>query len=248
MSKPVDMSVLERHEKRALAFSGGKDSLACVYLLADRLPDLTVYHVDTGDFLPETRAVVQGIERVAPRFVRIETDAAAWMAENGMPSDLLPFASHAVGRMVGQERVKLSARYDCCFANVMWPLYERIKADGNTLLIRGTKRCDEARFPAYSGDVIDGVEVFHPIEDWSDEDVWEYLQSVGAKPSLAYERVRRSMDCARCPAWWSEGRGAYLKQHHPQMFADYQGRLATVYSGLDGSLRSLAAELEAVHG
>ena len=44
--------------KTALQFSGGKDSLACIHLMRSHWDTLTVYHVDTGDLLPEVREIV----------------------------------------------------------------------------------------------------------------------------------------------------------------------------------------------
>ena len=72
------MTPLDRHGRGALQFSGGKDSLALVYLLRPQWDRLTLYHVDTGDLLPEVREIVDTVEAMVPDFRRIETDAKAW--------------------------------------------------------------------------------------------------------------------------------------------------------------------------
>jgi len=69
------MTPLDRHGRGALHFSGGKDSLALVYLLRPSWERLTLYHVDTGDLLPEVREIVDMVEGMVPDFRRIETDA-----------------------------------------------------------------------------------------------------------------------------------------------------------------------------
>lgn len=239
----IDLSALNRHTKMALSVSGGKDSLACVYLLREHLQRLTVYHVDSGDFLPETLEIVRHVEAMAPNFVRITTDVEGWIGANGIPSDLVPYSSHPIGRALDQAGSPLSSRYDCCFANVMWPLLERVRADGATLLIRGTKTSDVKRLPTKTGDVIEGVEVLHPIQDWLDEDVLAYLRSVGAPISRTYQTVMNSLDCATCSAWWSEGRAAYLRQYHPALLEKYSERLLKVHSEIRGSLGLLKAEM-----
>lgn len=240
--------MIENHEKIALSFSGGKDSTACVYLLRDHLDRMTVYHVDTGDYLPETIAVVAEVERMVPHFVRIKTDALAWTEQYGLPSDLVPYGSHPIGRACGQATEKLVSRYDCCFANVMWPLYERVKADGCTLLIRGTKAADVPVLPVGHGAVMDGIELWYPIQAWSDSDVLAYLDEVGAPRSRVYDYGCNSVDCARCSGWWTEGRGAYLKQHHPALFVDYKARLTRVQRALAPVLRTLENEGDVVNG
>lgn len=234
---------LARHERIALSFSGGKDSLACVYLLRPFLDRITVYHLDTGDLLPEVHAVVAHVKAMAPHFVLVRTDAHAWMAAHGLPTDLLPHSSHVIGQAMG-EGVRLVGRYDCCYANLMLPLFQRIRDDGNTLLIRGTKRVDMPRLPKANGDSGDGVEIMLPIQDWSHQQVFDYLREQGAPINPIYDHVTNSPECASCPAWWSERRAAYLRDRHPQRFALYRERMRVVMSQLDAPLIALAREVK----
>jgi phosphoadenosine phosphosulfate reductase len=241
----MDTSPLDRHSRIALMFSGGKDSLACVYLLRPHLDRITLYHLDTGDQLPETRTVVDHVQDFAPRFVTIKRDVGAWIAENGMPTDLLPYDAHPIGRAIGEARFPLVARYDCCWANLMGPAYERVRDDGNTLLIRGTKSADMARLPASNGQTVDGMELFYPVQDWSHADVLAYLAEAGAPISPFYSHAENGPECATCPAWWGERRNAYLRDRHPALHAVYRARLAAVAGAIAGPLAALNAELSA---
>lgn len=238
----IDTSSLDRHEKIALSFSGGKDSLACVYLLSPYLDRITIYHLDTGDLLPEVRDVVRHVEGFAPNFIRIQGDVDAWIAEHGLPTDLLPHSAHVIGQAMGEHGAHLVPRYMCCYANLMQPLFERICADGNTLLIRGTKGADMKRLPTRSGDMEGGIELFLPLSGWSHDQVFAYLRSVGAPVSRIYDHVTNSPECARCSAWWGEKRAAYLKQHHPEIWTEYAARLRVVMGEIIGPLRALQAE------
>lgn len=239
----IDLSPLHRHERIALAFSGGKDSLAVVYALRPHLDRLTVYHMDTGDLLPEIRETVAHVRSFAPSFVHVQGDVGAWIAENGLPTDLLPFSAHEVGRMAGQENVRLVPRYRCCFTNLMAPLWQRIKADGITLVIRGTKNCDLKRHPTQDGETHDGVELWYPLAGWSHDQVFAYLKEVGAPTNRIYETMTNAPECARCSAWWGEGRAAYLRKYHPDLFRDYVGRLRAVTSEIIASVNNLNREL-----
>src|SRR6266568_5571473 len=147
-ARMIDLSPLDHHERVGLSFSGGKDSLAVLYLLRDHLDHINVYSLDTGDLMPETRAIVAQVKSMCPNFVRIQGDVRSWIAEHGLPTDLLPYSTHGVGVAAGQSGAKLVTRYQCCFINLMWPTWDRIKADGNTLCIRGTKMADMERHPA----------------------------------------------------------------------------------------------------
>lgn len=239
------MSPLDRHERSAaLAFSGGKDSLACVELLRDQLHRLTIYHLDTGDQLPEQQASVAYVERIAPHFVRVRTDVRDWIGRNGLPSDLVPYASHPIGRELGQERVAIVPRYDCCWSNIMLPLQERMQADGCTLIIRGTKRADMPRLPLESGQSANGMELWLPLEDWTDADVLAFLHAREVPIPPYYDAgLHGAPDCAHCTAWWNEGRGAYLKTHHPEVYAAYRAGLETILHALGEPMRWLNREL-----
>ncbi|WP_295145110.1 hypothetical protein [uncultured Reyranella sp.] len=135
----VDMSPIERHERIGLHFSGGKDSLALLYLLRSHWGRLTVYHADAGDLLPETREIVGAVEAMVPSFVRINTDSRAWRRANGLPSDIVPWSCTPMGRAFkGGGTVPLVDRFACCRASIWEPMYERARADGVTLEIIGT--------------------------------------------------------------------------------------------------------------
>jgi len=235
---------LARHERIALSFSGGKDSLACVHLLRDYLDAITIYHVDTGDLLPEMRDSVARVAAFAPRFVYIETDVADWIARHGLPTDLLPYAAHPVGYGYGQARTPLVPRYDCCWHNLMFPLFERVKTDGNTMLIRGTKRADSTRLPAYDGEIHHGIELYYPIETWSHRQVFDFLEDQGVPIPRVYENAVNSPECATCSAWWGEKRARYLKKYHPGLFEIYDARLQLVIDEVAPVLAQLRQEAE----
>jgi 3'-phosphoadenosine 5'-phosphosulfate sulfotransferase (PAPS reductase)/FAD synthetase len=236
------MSPLERHEKVALCFSGGKDSLACVHLLREYLDRVTVYHLDTGDLLPEMRESVARVEAFAPNFVRVRTDVSAWIVTHGLPTDLLPYGNHPVGYALGHATAALVSRYDCCWSNLMGPLYARVRADGNTLVVRGTKYIDMPHLPATDGQVVEGLEIYLPLLDWTHEQVFAFLRREGVQLPRVYDYVVNSPECARCSAWWGEGRAAYLKKYHPELWAEYDARLQVVIDAIAPSLALLRHE------
>lgn len=241
----IDLAPLARHPRVALSFSGGKDSLACVYLLREQLSWITVYHLDTGDLLPEMREIVAHVKTLAPNFVHIQGDVTSWIKEFGLPTDLLPHSAHPIGQEM-REGPKLVARYDCCYANLMLPIYEQIRAHGNSLLIRGTKAVDMKRLPLRSGETTgDGIELWYPLQNWSNDQVFDYLRAQGAPIARVYEHVVNSPECARCSAWWGEGRSAYLERYHPALWVQYQERLATVAEAILGPINHLKRELSA---
>lgn len=240
----MDFSILDRHAKIALMASGGKDSLACVYLLREHLHKIMVYHVDTGDLLPEMQESAARIEAMVPNFTRIETHVGEWIMAHGLPTDLLPYSAHPVGQMMGQAHTQLVPRYDCCWHNLMQPAMARVLEDKNTLLIRGTKRVDVPVLPAKSGDILyDTVELWLPLEDWTHEQVFAYLAVENVPLPKVYDYVVNSPECARCSAWWGENRAKYLKKFYPMMWIEYDTRLQLVVNEIALSLDHLKREL-----
>lgn len=238
----IDWSVLDRHDKIAVSFSGGKDSLAVVYMLRDQLDRVVLYHIDTGDLMPETRDVVAHVRGFAPHFVHIQGDVLRSIDQFGLPTDLMPHSAHPIGQMMGEGQPLLS-RYDCCWNNLMRPIYDRIRHDGNTLLIRGTKAIDMVRLPMRSGDTDNEIELFYPLQDWSHAQVFAYLAAVDAPFNRLYSHHINAPECARCSAWWSEGKSVYLKRNHPHLWVDYQTRLRVVADAIEAPLAYLRHEM-----
>lgn len=241
MTAVIDTSPLDRHDRAALLFSGGKDSLAVAHLLRPFWDRITLYHVDAGDLLPEVRAIVDAVAAMVPRFERITTDSGAWTRRIAEPSDLVPMTATLGGVALGGR--PLVDRYTCCWHNIMKPAHERMLADGIGLVIRGTKRCDTRRMASGSGDTSQGYELWLPIQEWSHDEVFAYLRGIGAPVCRVYEHRINAPECATCPAWWDEGRARYLKAHHPDLFAAYAGRLRRVAAEVAPVWRALAGEL-----
>lgn len=236
------IGLFTRHKKIAFQFSGGRDSLAALYLLQPYWDLFTVYHLDTGDQFPEAREVVDRVAAEVPHFERIMGRVEQSIAAHGLPTDIIPITHHTfVGRAVTGAGFGLQDRYDCCYRSLMAPMHERMVQDGVTLIIRGQRDSDYAAPVTRSGHVENGIEFFYPIQEWSAENVMQYLAQIGVKPPPFYERgMKTTPDCMHCSAWWDEHRAAYLKQYHPESYRTYVGRLAKIRD----ALLPLAATLE----
>lgn len=222
------MEELDRHEKIAFEFSGGKDSLAALHLMHPYWDRFTVYWLNAGDCFPETLAVVNHV-RAAPglRFVEVKSDVHQVIETFGLPSDIVPCNSTPLGRIIdGEHNVLIQQRYDCCARTVMQPLHDRVIADGNTLIIRGQKRADKG--VPHVGGVVDGIEIFNPIADWDDAQVFDYLRANDLPVSQVYDSMKTTPECMTCSAWWDDGRAAYMKKNHPAAYDKYQSRLEQI--------------------
>lgn len=234
---------IEGFKNIALQFSGGKDSLACLYLFREHLDNITVYWLNTGDCCPETLELIEQIKPSIPKFVEIKSDVKSWRITHGIPSDVVPVSSHQIAMSYGITTVRLSNRFDCCYNNLMLPLHTRMLEDGVDCVIRGTKVCDTGKVPA-EGNCGDYY-VMLPIKDWSHDDVFNYLALVGAPYNKIYDHYKSisAPECFGCTAWWDDGKSAYFKALHPERLTEYRASLEQVKAALKTHLLDLENEL-----
>ena len=103
-----------------------------------------------------------------------------------------------------------------------------------------------AQLPIASGEETgDGLEIFYPLQDWSHDDVFIYLLNNDVPVPRLYEHMVNAPECARCTAWWREGRGEYLARFYPELAQHYQARLRMVAAELGPSIDALGGELQA---
>jgi 3'-phosphoadenosine 5'-phosphosulfate sulfotransferase (PAPS reductase)/FAD synthetase len=199
-----------------LHFSGGKDSLACLYLLEPRWHEIIVAWVNTGAAFPETLALMERVRALVPDFREIKSEQT--IEREGYPVDVLPVAATPLGYLLsGNEGRRFQSRYACCQAALWVPLMRAMKEWGATVVIRGQKRVDRRRAPITSGAFADGIEYQFPLEDWSDADVFRYLAERGIELPANYAAgMGTGLDCWNCTAYLDEnaGRLEYMREHH----------------------------------
>ena len=191
-----------------LQFSGGKDSLACLYLLRDQWDTLKVAWLNTGAAYPEIKAYMQMWKDRLPGFVEICSDQPSQVREFGWPADVVPINSTSMGRSVtGQDGPLIQPYLSCCMANIWMPLHKAMIDMGVTTIIRGQRVEDGRKTPIRNGDVRDGITFLMPIENWTTEQVFDYLDDVGADMPPGYglgEKTGR--DCWDCTAYLDENK------------------------------------------
>ena len=238
-------TILSRHERIALQVSGGRDSIACLYLLQPYWNRLTVYWLDTGSAYPETVSLMERIKAMVPSFVRVEGRQPQTIADWGMPTDILPASSTPMGVSASGHGVPMQDRYSCCLRSIMLPMHERMLADGITLIVRGQKTADRLKSPVRSGDVHDGIEYLFPIEEWSPRQVMQFLREKDAPIPRFYEMLNGAPDCMTCSAYWEEGAMAYLKRYHHAQYQQNLERLEQINRAVSGHIMSFNKEVAA---
>lgn len=221
--------------KKVLALSGGKDSLACLFLMKDEL-DCAIY-VDTGYSYPETHEVID----LAKKFITVHTvnvNRDANFVQHGIPSDVVPVEWTATGQaMTGQKPYMIQASLQCCFDNLSRPLLEKAKSLGATHIVYGQRNEETHKSPSRNGTVFEGMTRIHPIESWSRDDVMAFLAKRIDIPAH-FHLTRSSLDCYDCPAYRSVSRDlhAWTEEAHPEFYAAYSQNYNAVLHAIEAAI------------
>lgn len=242
------MSPLDRHEKIALQLSGGKDSLATLYLLRDFWEKITVYWLNTGAAPPTSVERMHKIRALVPHFVEIISDQPKDIEANGYPVDILPLRTHNGSRMFEpHEGIKLQPWMACCANNLFFPLHNRMIKDKITLIIRGQRNEEQRKALIRSGESMDGFEVYFPLENWTEKQVFDYLRDndIEIPPNYAYDTS--SVDCWSCTAFGyaNKGRAAFFRDHEPALYPKFIGILKEIRGEVSRELGFIDAMIDA---
>jgi phosphoadenosine phosphosulfate reductase len=210
-----------RHEKIALMFSGGKDSIACLHLMEQYLDKVLVVWVNTGANFPEIEALMQETQSKVPNFLEIKTNQPESIKQRGYPVDVLPVNYTVLGQSVTSIKdFKLQGYFDCCSENFWIPCDREMHRIGITGIIRGQRNSEAHRAPIKSGHIENGIEYYLPIESWTDSEVIDYLRSKDVVIDERLSMAHSSLDCWNCTAYLAESadRFKYIKKNHPKKY------------------------------
>ena len=206
--------------------------MACLYLMRDKLHEITVMWANTGKNYPELLQTVEKAKAMCPNWTEVKVDRDSQWGAQGLPSDIVPIDWTNLGQQFsGKKNLKVQSYLGCCYENITGPLLKKTLEMGATTIIKGQRLDESHRSTAKSGDVINGITFIHPIESWSKEDVLDYLKTQMEIPEH-YSLEHSSMDCYDCTAYvsHSKDRVEFMRDRHPELHKDYMVKMTALRS------------------
>lgn len=220
---------------RILAFSGGKDSMTCLHLLRDSL-DCAIY-VDTGKTYPETAVMVEYASGIVP-MITVRTNRAGQNEQEGIPSEVVPVDWTRIGQMLTtKKQTTIQSYLGCCFDNINLPLFLKAKEIGATEIVYGQRNDEGHKSASRNRDVVEGIVLLHPVEDWTSDQVLAYLATKMDVPEH-YSIKHSSLDCYDCTAFRkdSHDRVKFTAERYPEMHAEYMDRLTLLNEAIASAM------------
>jgi len=178
-------AVADHHPRMALACSFQKEEAVLVHMLLGLVPDARVFTIDTGMLFPETYAAWRELERRTG--VRVEVIDA--LSPDGRP--------WGADRCCGERKV---AALDSVLGSL----------DAWVTGVRREQSLTRAATPKLGFDERRGLWKVSPLADWTEDQVWEYLDENDLPYNPLHDRGYASIGCAPCtqPGSGREGRWA----------------------------------------
>jgi len=175
------------HAPAALASSFGAEDMVLLDLIAEHVPAIGVFTLDTGRLPEETLAL---IDRARDRY--------------GLPIDVYFPDAVRVETFVRSEGVNafyrgVDLRKQCCAIRKTEPLARALA--GRKAWITGLRReqsVTRSDIGLREHDEVHGIAKFNPLVDWTEADVWDYIRARSVPYNALHDRGFPSIGCAPC--------------------------------------------------
>ena len=210
------------HAPAAFASSFGAEDMVLLDLIDDLGLDVDVFTLDTGRLPEETHALIARAREAYNRPIRLLFPDAA---------EVETFvATH--GPNAFYDSIELRKR--CCEIRKLVPLRRALR--GKRLWITGLRReqsLTRTDTEVLAHDAGNGLMKLNPLADWSEQDVWAYVEKFAVPTNDLHRRGYPSIGCAPCTRavqpgedaragrwWWEQPASRECGLH-----VDPQGRL-----------------------
>ncbi|GHU96388.1 hypothetical protein FACS1894208_10890 [Clostridia bacterium] len=195
-----------------VAYSGGKDSDALRILFELSGVPYELHHSHTTVDAPETVRYVRSIPNIIIGYPKL----TMWdlIAKKGMPPTRLSrYCCQYLKEADGKDRFVATG--------VRWSESVRRRAHRSSLEIQGStsknklilNSDNEESRRMFEVCQLKGKRILNPIVEWSDSEVWEFLDYYGCKSNPLYGCGYKRVGCVGCPMAGAKGQAAEFERY-----------------------------------
>jgi 3'-phosphoadenosine 5'-phosphosulfate sulfotransferase (PAPS reductase)/FAD synthetase len=203
--KEMNFSGVEKSEKPIFLCSFGKDSSCILHALEPYLERVMVVFVDCGGLYPDIMewAKMQGSRMPLFMYAHAHGDMWQYIKEKGWSVDIEIADLGRHGYIRAENGVamqhKLQPYTQCIYDRVWIPLAMFTSLYQGDCLITGERKQDREFATDWSTRGFNMKNIVRPIFDWTDEDVWEYIDANHIELSQTFQgRQAERRDCYLC--------------------------------------------------
>lgn len=203
--KEMNFAGIERCNRPVFFCSFGKDSSSVLHGLEPWLDKVMVVFVDCGGVYPDIVDWARLHEKLLPKFTYIKSPGDIWedVRQKGWPLDVEVAHLGSFGAMMGLEplanRHKIRPYTHCIYERFWVPSNMFTQLYGADCIITGERKQDRPYAEDWHIRNNGTGRAIRPIFDWSDEDIWEYIDSNKIQLTKTYQgRQSDRRDCYIC--------------------------------------------------
>ena len=179
--------IIQEHGSVSFANSLGVEDMVLMDLITKHAPSIEIFSIDTGRLPAETYDL---IERAIKHYRR---KIIVYFPEQSAVENFVRING------INGFRDSIAQRQDCCHARKVEPLQRALK--GKAAWITGLRReqaVTRKNLSASEFDQANGLQKYNPLIEWSEEDVWGYIDEFNVPTNTLHDKGYPSIGCAPC--------------------------------------------------
>lgn len=175
------------HGSVAFANSLGTEDMVLMDIITKHAPTIEIFSIDTGRLPAETYDL---IERAIKHYRR---KIIVYFPEQSAVENFVRING------INGFRDSVAQRQDCCHARKVEPLKRALK--GRSAWITGLRRAQAVtrkNLGVAEFDEANGLQKYNPLIEWSEDDVWDYINEFGVPYNALHDQGYPSIGCAPC--------------------------------------------------
>ncbi len=179
--------IIQEHGSVTFANSLGAEDMMLMDLITKHAPSIEIFCIDTGRLPAETYDL---LDRAIKHYRR---KIIVYFPEQSAVENFVRING------INGFRDSIAQRLDCCHARKVEPLQRALK--GKAAWITGLRReqaVTRKTLGASEFDQANGLQKYNPLIEWSEEDVWSYIDEFDVPYNALHDNGYPSIGCAPC--------------------------------------------------